>query len=171
MNESYLSACYKLTFHSYNDRKLLNAADRRLFVRATKSPFRSSSLLNDSCTSCLFSGLEFAYCQAPKRMQAVVTGLFFIANGVGSMLGSLLFEVVSLLSNNNIINTKTDHTKIADFQGNLQYFFFGLAALNLLNILLFARYSWKRRIKKESERQQTVHEYIRSALRNTPRKT
>lgn len=114
----------------------------------------------------LMTGLEFAYCQAPKKMQAIVTGLFFIANGVGSMLGSLILEIAEL-SHGYFISPPPSgqETTIANEQGHLYVFFFGLAGLNFLNLGGFALFCWKRRAKGKAERtHQTVDEFIKNSL-------
>jgi len=70
----------------------------------------------------MITGLEFAYCQAPKRMQSVVTGMFFIANGLGSMFGSLIFELISLADRNKFVYTDGESKKfIGPLKGELKY--------------------------------------------------
>ena len=117
-----------------------------------------------------FSGLEFAYTQAPRRMQAIVTGLFFIANGLGSMLGSLIVEILSASMEDNFLKPETKPTKnhIGNVRGHLDYFFFGLAVLNFLNLMLFALFCWRRKRKANKEPvQETVDQYIKANLRRS----
>ena len=107
-------------------------------------------------------------------MQAIVTGFFFIANGLGSMLGSLLFELISLACDNKFVyqeNVDFKKRHIGDLKGQLYYYFFGLAALNLINMILFTRYSARKMAKNVNRTQQDVRDYIRSAtLQGTPKK-
>ncbi len=99
-------------------------------------------------------------------MQAIVTGLFFIANGIGSMLGSLLLEIGSLTPKLTFVSHAAEKGKvIPNLTGKLQYFFFGLAALNLINLLFFALYCWRKREKESKEKvHDTVDQYIKSSV-------
>ena len=108
-------------------------------------------------------------------MQSIVTGLFFIANGLGSMFASLVLEFFSLgFQNRFVYEDNVDHKNkfIGNLKGELRYFFFGLAALNFINMLLFRRYAAKSRARNDNQTLQTVHEYIRSATaHSTPQTT
>eukprot|EP00794_Sanderia_malayensis_P013920 gene13920-15372_t len=110
----------------------------------------------------LMTGLEFAYCKAPRKMQAIVTGLFFIANGIGSMLGSLIVEIGTLAK--KFVSTQVEQGKvIQNIDANLDYLFFGLALLNLINLIFFAYFCWRRRKKEQKKKpQETSDQYIRS---------
>ncbi len=113
------------------------------------------------------TGLEYAYCKAPRKMQAIVTGLFFIANGIGSMLGSVIIELGNLTAYRffGTKDTDQDGKVILNLTGNLQYLFFGLAVLNFVNLLFFAWFCWKRRDKEKKEKvYESVDEYIRSTM-------
>ena len=93
-----------------------------------------------------------------------MTGMFFIANGLGSMLGSLIFELISLADHNKFVYTEGDNRKfIGALKGELKYYFFALAAFNFINLLLFARYNSRQRQQRDNDTEQTVHDYIRSA--------
>lgn len=44
------------------------------------------------------AGLEFAFTQAPKSMQGVVTGLFYVASGLGSFVSDGILNAVKAAS-------------------------------------------------------------------------
>lgn len=75
----------------------------------------------------VFTGLEFAYSQAPEYLKGVIMALFLAASGIGSYVANLLVAVV----NNNWYPAKDPN------QGHMEYFFFMIAGLMTLNFLLF----------------------------------
>ena len=123
----------------------------------------------------LVSGLEYAYCQAPKSMQSLVTGLFFIVNGIGSMLGSLLI-VIGNQTRWPLLPIQTpskDQRKpIGHLKGNLHLFFFSLAVINLLNWIFFVVFAYRRRPRpNQSIEHGTVQDYIKATHSKSKRTT
>ena len=92
------------------------------------------------------SGLEFAYCEAPKSMRSLVTSLFFIANGIGTFLGSIMILIGDLIGLEILPGGKQSSKYQVPQLGrnNLPYFFFFLAGLNILNWIVFLIYGFRK---------------------------
>ncbi|XP_022792573.1 solute carrier family 15 member 4-like isoform X1 [Stylophora pistillata] len=73
------------------------------------------------------AGLEFAYSQAPEYLKGVIMGVFLAATGFGAFLANLLVGVV----NDDWYPEKDPN------QGHMEYYFFLLSGLMMLNFLLF----------------------------------
>lgn len=76
-------------------------------------------------------GLEFAYTQAPKSMQGVLTGLFFVTSGLGGFLATGIL---------NAVEAATKSYPWFDDEINnahVEYYFFLLAGLMMLDFLVF----------------------------------
>ncbi|XP_013392509.1 solute carrier family 15 member 4 [Lingula anatina] len=83
------------------------------------------------------SGLEFAYSQAPAVLQGLIMGMFLLTNGLGNYLGSALIAIVNAA-------TVDDPWYPNDInQGHLEYFFWLLAGLMVLNTLVFVVLAWR----------------------------
>ncbi|XP_041362213.1 solute carrier family 15 member 4-like [Gigantopelta aegis] len=77
------------------------------------------------------SGLEFAFTQAPPSMQGVLTGLFFAASGIGNYLSSAILAIITAA-------TESDPWLPDEInKGKLEYYFFLLGVLMLLNFIVF----------------------------------
>ena len=106
------------------------------------------------------SVLEFAYCDAPKRMRSTVMSLFDIAIPVGALLGVAFmstgkavglhilpyytYKLVTEVSqyDGNCTNASLVAVAATEIrhQGNLHYYFFLLATLNSINLIAFLIY-------------------------------
>ncbi|KAJ7550068.1 hypothetical protein O6H91_07G081600 [Diphasiastrum complanatum] len=101
--------------------------------------------------------LEFFYDQAPDGMRSLGTALFSVAAAAGSFIASLLVTIVKRVTKNsnsdawvsNNINT-----------GHLDYYYWLLAVLSVINLLLFVivapRYEYKVNITDQKQKQQLV---------------
>ena len=90
------------------------------------------------------AGLELAYSESPRSLQGIIMGLFWFCQGLGSMFGTLV-----LSSFHGIWFFKWDHGDInchdqlcPDGSGkkcscHLDYYFFVLAALQLVGLIIF----------------------------------
>ena len=79
-------------------------------------------------------------------MRSLVTSLFFIANGIGSFLGSVMLWIGDLFH----LKILPDGKQPSKYQvpqlgkNNLPYFFFFLAGLNFLNWIAFLIYGLRK---------------------------
>lgn len=79
----------------------------------------------------VITGLEFAYSQAPRCLKGLVMGMFLVTGCLGNYLASLLVFIVQKAS-------KDDWYPSADpNKGHLEYFFFLLAGLMILNFVVW----------------------------------
>lgn len=113
----------------------------------------------------LITGLEFAYCQSPPSMQSFVTCLFFITNGLGALMGVALVAIGNIVGLGILKGGDTKGRNTLQLKGNLHYFFFFLAALNLLNWIAFAIFGIRRaKKKKRKEFERTVAAFVQGSL-------
>lgn len=82
-------------------------------------------------------GLEFAYTHAPKSMQGLIMGLFCLSNGIGSLCGSALVALLSIEKIGWFV--PEDQGNIND--GDLAYYFFLLAGIQLVATVIFFMYN------------------------------
>ena len=80
-----------------------------------------------------FSGLEFAYSQAPRSMQGLIMGLFYMSSGLGSFLSSGVLAILSLRSVQGF--TPTDSGNIN--YGHFDYVFFIFAGIQVVGLVIF----------------------------------
>ncbi|XP_063971234.1 solute carrier family 15 member 4-like [Lytechinus pictus] len=115
-----------------NTQDSYNAADMWIFYQIPQY-----ILIGISEVLASVAGLEFAYSHAPKSMQGLIMGLFCLSNGIGSLCGSAL---VALLSIPKIgwFNPE-DRGNIND--GDLAYYFFMLAGIQLIATVIFFIYN------------------------------
>lgn len=78
------------------------------------------------------AGLELAYIEAPRSMQGLIMGLFWLCQGVGSILGTATMQIF-----HGIWFESGDYGDINCSKCHLGYYFFFLASLQLLGIVAF----------------------------------
>lgn len=88
--------------------------------------------------------LEFAYKEAPKSAQSFVMGLFYFSQSLGSLLGGGLYELCSL-GKNSWTPSMTETKKMA-LKGHFNYYFFLLAGLQLVTLIVFLAVTVKYRL-------------------------
>lgn len=79
----------------------------------------------------VITGLEFAYSQAPQSLQGLVMGAFLVTTALGNYVASVLVVIVRAASN-NVWYPSEDPNK-----GYMEYFFFLLSGLMLINFVVF----------------------------------
>ncbi|XP_050408235.2 solute carrier family 15 member 4 [Patella vulgata] len=95
------------------------------------------------------AGLQFAVSMAPKSMKGIIMGLFYFTSGIGSFLGT---AITGILNANKIwfvdgddhgdINCRLpcrphDYTFQANKSCHLDYYFYFLAGVELIGLILF----------------------------------
>ncbi|KAJ7372472.1 hypothetical protein OS493_018979 [Desmophyllum pertusum] len=121
-----------------------NASSLGIFWQVPQFVLIGSSEVLTSIT-----GLEFAYSQAPKCLQGLVMGAFLVTSGLGSYVASILVIIVRSASD-------TDWYPSSDpNNGHLEYFFFLLAGLMMVNFVVFlyvaSSYQYKASPKRTDE--------------------
>eukprot|EP01130_Rhizamoeba_saxonica_P014468 TRINITY_DN6325_c0_g1_i3.p1 TRINITY_DN6325_c0_g1~~TRINITY_DN6325_c0_g1_i3.p1 ORF type:complete len:444 (+),score=62.15 TRINITY_DN6325_c0_g1_i3:173-1504(+) len=90
------------------------------------------------------TGLEFAYDQAPDTMKSTTMAVFLITTGLGNYLGSLVVFTTNFVS--DYFGDQWIKNEVND--GHLDYYFFLLAGLGVINLIGFIlvgrRYQYKR---------------------------
>ena len=109
----------------------------------------------------IFSGLEFAYTEAPKLLQGVIMGVYHFTFGLGSFVGVALIVIVNAGAADGSHKWYPDENYIN--QGRLAYFFFLLAGLMFLNFIVYIFVAVRFKEKKESARKAKLFaDYIAS---------
>jgi len=102
---------------------------------------------------CSVTCLFYAYSAAPKSMQSILMGLFYFFNGFGAFVGSLIllvFEPIVFASkrgNKDDINCTNCH---------LNYYFYFLAILQIIGMLLFILFDYKYSIARPNNKVDSV---------------
>ena len=87
----------------------------------------------------IFTALEFAYSQSPRVLQGVVMGLNLATSGIGSLVGGILVQIIH--------STSRKYSPYGDWyaddinKGRLDLFFYVLAGLMGVNLLVFCMIS------------------------------
>ena len=82
---------------------------------------------------CSIAGLYFAYTAAPKSMQSIIMGLFYLFMGIGSLLGSLILFLF-----HNLIYSRTSADDINCKDCRLDIYFYFLAGLQMFGLICFS---------------------------------
>ena len=105
-------------------------------------------------------------------MQSLVTSVFFMVNGIGAFLGSLMIAIGNACGMYIIGKHKEKRLFIPALKGYLHYFYYFLAGLNFLNWIAFVIYGIRRRKRKQKRQlEHTVAAYIQGSLEASLRKT
>ena len=76
-----------------------------------------------------FLGLEFAYSQSPRYLQGIVMSLFLTTSGLGAFLGAMIVKLTSVYKNEWLCENIN--------KCSLEYYYFLLGGLSLLNLFIF----------------------------------
>nr|KAG5685479.1 hypothetical protein BaRGS_013090 [Batillaria attramentaria] len=99
-------------------------------------------------------GIEFAYTQAPKSMQGVLTGLFYVTSGLGGFVADgILNAVESATSDNPWISDNVN-------DAHMEYYFFLLAIIMMLDFLVFLVIARFYRYRNPVTEEQEANPYI-----------
>ncbi|XP_038978885.1 protein NRT1/ PTR FAMILY 8.3-like [Phoenix dactylifera] len=91
--------------------------------------------------------LEFFYDQSPDAMRSLCSALSFVTNALGNYLSSLILTIVTHITTQG---GKTGWISDNLNEGHLDFFFWLLAALGLLNLLVYVYCAMKYKSKKAS---------------------
>jgi peptide/histidine transporter 3/4 len=93
---------------------------------------------------CYIAQLEFFYGEAPDTMKSMCTSLALLTIALGSYLSSLIYAVIALFT-----ATADSPGWIADDlnEGHLDYFFWIMAAISILNFLVYSAFAKNYKLK------------------------
>lgn len=83
---------------------------------------------------CGVTSLYLAYSAAPKSMQSIIMGLFYLFSGLGSFLGTL---IISLQKSFVYSSESRNYDDINCSSCHLNYYFYILAGMQILGILIY----------------------------------
>uniref|UniRef100_M1B9R5 LATD/NIP n=1 Tax=Solanum tuberosum TaxID=4113 RepID=M1B9R5_SOLTU len=83
--------------------------------------------------------IEFLYALLPKSMSSIASAMYTVGTAVSSLIGSILVSGVDWLSSTG---DKTSWLSSNINRGHLDYYFWLLTLLNLLNLLYFLVICW-----------------------------
>ena len=102
------------------------------------------------CFFHIVTGLELAYSYAPRSMQGIIMGLFWFTQGIGSLLGTASIEwfknVWFFNWDYGDISCRIpckDNPKEICYACHLDYYYFVLAGIQALGIIVFGILVWK----------------------------
>ncbi|ESO87044.1 hypothetical protein LOTGIDRAFT_229242 [Lottia gigantea] len=106
--------------------KNFNASTLSVFIQVPQF-----ALVGASEVFASVSGLEFAFTQAPQSMQGFLTGLFYVASGLGSYVANAIIKIIE-------VSTKSDPWFPKDINnGKTEYLYFVLAGIMGVNFIVF----------------------------------
>ncbi|XP_071944057.1 solute carrier family 15 member 4-like [Antedon mediterranea] len=94
------------------------------------------------------AGLEFAYSQAPKSMHSLIMGLFYLSGGLGNVFGVLLYDFTT-----NVVGWKSNKDTANINYMKLWKYFFLLAVIQFITIIIFSFVSQSYEAKEKKARQ------------------
>ncbi|XP_022102191.1 solute carrier family 15 member 4-like [Acanthaster planci] len=80
------------------------------------------------------AGLEFAYSMAPRSMQGLIMGVYFLSSGISAFIGSAILKVTTLPAFNWFHQGDSGNIN----NGHLDRYFFMLAGVQLAGLIIFA---------------------------------
>ena len=89
---------------------------------------------------CGVTSLYLAYSAAPKSMQSIIMGLFYLFSGLGSFLGTL---IISIQKSFVFSSESRNYDDINCAGCHLNYYFYILAGLQILGILIYILIDYK----------------------------
>ena len=111
-------------------------------------------------------------------MQSFVTSLFFIVNGFGTLLTTVIISIGNYAGLDLIRSSKQPDLRepVPHLEGHLYRFFYFMAALNFLNTIGFIYYTFRKsRNRKRRDLERTVAAFIQTSyedsLRSSPGST
>eukprot|EP01130_Rhizamoeba_saxonica_P018911 TRINITY_DN9641_c0_g1_i1.p1 TRINITY_DN9641_c0_g1~~TRINITY_DN9641_c0_g1_i1.p1 ORF type:complete len:529 (-),score=78.58 TRINITY_DN9641_c0_g1_i1:26-1612(-) len=122
------------------------AATLSVFVQIPQFALIGTSEVLTSIT-----GLEFAYDQAPDSMKSTIMAILLVTTGLGNYLGGAIVIIVNIISS-NIPGAETWIQNNINL-GHLDYYFFLLALLGAINLLIYVVVSrrYQYRIEEKDE--------------------
>lgn len=91
--------------------------------------------------------LEFFIREGPERMKSMSTGLFLATLSMGFFFSSVLVTLVKTMTNGRWLTNNLN-------KGRLDYFYWLLAILGVVNFVVFLAFAWKHEYKVEKEIQE-----------------
>jgi solute carrier family 15 (peptide/histidine transporter), member 3/4 len=104
---------------------------------------------------CSVSCLYYAYSAAPKSMQSIIMGLFYLFTGLGSFLGTF-----TLIGFKSFIYSSKDTDSINCPKCHLNYYFYFLSILQILGMIAFIFIDSKYLISKADKNEDNQEEQI-----------
>ncbi|XP_035208785.1 solute carrier family 15 member 4-like [Stegodyphus dumicola] len=128
----------------HNKHTVNQTIENTLYVAADLSIFwqiPQYSLIGISEVFTSVSGMEFACSQAPSTMQSAVMGLYYFCAGIGSFIGVAAWGIFNRIIKPHMHSSNINYVE-------LHYYFFALAVIQLLTLIVFCFISKNLKIRK-----------------------
>ncbi|XP_047141705.1 solute carrier family 15 member 4 isoform X2 [Hydra vulgaris] len=145
-----------LVTNNFGNIMSVNASDMSIFYQVPQYMFIGLSEI-----FVVIPGLKYAYCESPKSMQSLVTSILYLVYGLGAFLSSMLTLIVEMFPNFLITRHTANEPSIIILNGNLDFYLYLLAFLNLLNWFVFMAHFW---IKNKRQERLLLRRNILSAI-------
>ncbi|KAJ9185070.1 hypothetical protein P3X46_004742 [Hevea brasiliensis] len=106
---------------------------------------------------------EFLYDQSPESMRSIGIGLYWMANSLGNYLGTLLVSLVHKYSSNQTNNWLPDRNLN---RGKLDYYYWLVTCIQVLNILYYVICSWFYTSKRLEEAKEEDTQVAKEDIKN-----